>query len=80
MEQKLVSIYLDVSGMLGKHGIQKKQRKFENPQSKDTNWYGFVEEHLQAYLKDGWIIKSMTAFGGAGSYTVAGWIVVLLEK
>ena len=47
-----------------------------------------VREHLEKYLTDGWIIKSIVSVGagtGAGGESrdyayIAGWLAVLLEK
>jgi len=38
--------------------------------------HGVVEEHLQEYLDDGWVIRSVT---GYGEY-YGGWVIVTLEK
>ena len=43
--------------------------------------HGVTEEHLAAYLTDGWRVVSVTAAGGTD--TINGlntWVVVVLEK
>jgi hypothetical protein len=38
--------------------------------------HGAVEEHLQRYLDDGWVIGSVAGLGGY----YGGWVIVSLEK
>jgi hypothetical protein len=38
--------------------------------------HGEVEEHLQRYLDDGWVIGSVAGLGGY----YGGWVIVALEK
>jgi hypothetical protein len=57
---------------------------------KNSLRYGEVKEHLDDYLKDGWVVKMMVPVGsghGAGAGEVdgletgtCGWLSVLLEK
>jgi hypothetical protein len=69
--QKLVTIYLDNSSYAnGKMLVGSYAEK-----------HGFVEEHLQSYLSDGWRIQSISGFGGnSDSITARGWFAVVLEK
>jgi hypothetical protein len=42
-----------------------------------------LSEHLGDYLEDGWRIVEFKTLGGSsggGSATIAGWIVVLIER
>ena len=42
---------------------------------------GQVEEHLEQYLADGWVIETVTALGGCASESGAqGWVVAVLKK
>ncbi len=70
-KQKLVTIYLDNSAyakgkvIVGSYGDK----------------HGFIEEHLEAYLSDGWRVAAIHGFGGnSDALNVRGWITVLLEK
>ena len=38
--------------------------------------HGAVEEHLQRYLDDGWVIASVAGLGGYSG----GWVIVSLKK
>lgn len=71
MKQKLVTIYLDsMAYAKGKMLVGSFAEK-----------HGFVEEHLQSYLDDGWRIGSVSGFGGnSDSVTARGWFAVILEK
>ena len=69
MMQKLVTIHLT------NYAYAKGELK-----RKGEETHGFVEEHLQEYLNDGWVINSVTGLGGGTEYTVSGWVIVLLEK
>jgi hypothetical protein len=43
--------------------------------------HGAVEEHLDAYLSDGWRVQSVAAAGGTDSINgLNTWVVVVLEK
>ena len=70
-KQKLVTIYLDNSAyakgkvLVGSFGDK----------------HGFIEEHLESYLSDGWRVAAIHGFGGnSDALSVRGWITVLLEK
>jgi hypothetical protein len=69
--QKLVTIYLDnIAYARGKTLVGSFADK-----------HGLVEEHLAAFLAEGWKIAKIDAFGGGSeSLAVRGWIVVLLER
>lgn len=67
--QKLVTIYLDNTT----YGTPKSPSAYSEK-------HGFVEEHLQEYLADGWQVRSMFGFGGADGYCTRGWVAVVLEK
>ena len=71
--QKLVTIYLDSKVYLDK-AIEMKKAKEPSP----GNWHGYVDEHLQPYLDEGWVIKSFS--GVAPGHGGGGWLAVLLEK
>jgi len=64
--QKLLTIYIDRHSYFGK--------KFARGHYADK--HGFVEEHLEDYLKDGWKISSHFGFG----QQEGGWITVVIEK
>lgn len=70
--QKLVTIYLDREGY-----------RIPGKRSPEQS-HGVVAEHLDNYLSQGWLIKSIVGAGGGGGDTVAGfgcgWLAVLLEK
>jgi hypothetical protein len=71
MKQKLVTIYLD--------NMAYAQGKVLMSSFSDR--HGLVEEHLQAYMDDGWRIGSIAGFGGsADSIAARGWFAVVLEK
>ena len=68
--QKLVTIFLDDAAY--------NEGKFF---AKNTKEHGFVEEHLDHYLSEGWTINDLHGFGGSGgSFDTRGWITVALEK
>ena len=68
--QKLVTIYLD-------NMFYAKSKMILGFGEK----HGLVEEHLRAYLAEGWQIASMTTMGGtAEGISIRGWLIVLLEK
>jgi hypothetical protein len=70
MKQKLVTIYLDNMAYAKGKAVGSFADK-----------HGLVEEHLQAYLDDGWRIGSVSGFGGnSGPISARGWFVVVLEK
>jgi hypothetical protein len=71
VKQKLVTIYLEnMAYAKGKMLVGSFADK-----------HGFVEEHLQSYLDDGWRIGSVSGFGGnAESVAARGWLAVVLEK
>ena len=49
----------------------------DSERSKDSQ----VREHLQDYLSEGWIIKSISGFGGhSEKFHVRGWFAVVIEK
>jgi len=69
--QKLVTIYLDSSAYMegkwikGTHGDK----------------HGFVEEHLQDDLSQGWRVVSLFGMGGAADGVNArGWVAAVLEQ
>jgi hypothetical protein len=68
--QKLVTIYLDNSAYMGDKWIK----------GSHADKHGFVEEHLQDDLKEGWRIASLFGFGGAEGMSARGWLAVVLEK
>ena len=71
MKQKLVTIYLD------NMAYAKGKTLFASFADK----HGLVEEHLQAYLDEGWRVGSISGFGGNSDGTSArGWFAVVLEK
>ncbi len=71
MKQKLVTVYVDnMAYGKGKLLVGSFAEK-----------HGFVEEHLQSYLDDGWRIASVSGFGGnSDSVSARGWFAVVLEK
>ena len=71
MKQKLVTVYLEnLAYAKGKVIIGSFADK-----------HGFVEEHLQSYLHEGWRIGSISGFGGnSDSVAARGWFAVVLEK
>ena len=66
MKQKLVTFFLhdNTKGVYG--------------DPKDNKLFG-VSEHLEGYLKEGWIVKNVKTMGGAGG-SMSGWVIVVLEK
>jgi hypothetical protein len=69
--QKVVTVYLDNGAYKQDHMIV----------THFADKHGLVEEHLGAYLQDGWTVKSITGFGGnSESLAVRGWLAVVLEK
>lgn len=70
MMHRLITIYLDSHAymegkwMKGSHGDK----------------HGCVEEHLREELAEGWRIKQVFGFGGAGDVNARGWITVVLER
>lgn len=69
--QKLVTIYLDNTAY-GKGKVIV---------GSFADKHGFVEEHLQQDISEGWKISSVSGLGGGSDgLAVRGWIVVLLEK
>jgi hypothetical protein len=71
MKQKFVTIYLDNMA----YG------KAKMIVGSFADKHGLVEEHLQAYLDDGWRIGSVSGFGGnSESISARGWFAVVLEK
>ena len=69
--QKLVTIYLD-------NGNYGKGKAFVGSYG---DKHGLIEEHLSAFLTQGWRVVSMHGFGGnSDSLCVRGWLAVLLEK
>ena len=72
MKQKLVTIYLD------NMAYAKGKTIFG---SSLADKHGLVEEHLQAFLDEGWRIASVSGFGGSSDGTSArSWLAVVLEK
>jgi len=71
MMQKFVTIYVDNTAYAG-------GKMFVGS---FADKHGFVEEHLQSYLSDGWRIQSISGFGGnSDSISARGWFGVVLEK
>ena len=75
--QKLISVYLDSLNF-------RDDRKESWHQRRGDVIHGLCEEHLDEYLKDGWMVKSISSFGGHGESSaydgVRGFVMVLLEK
>ncbi len=67
--QKLVTVYLDNTA----YGKPKAPMSYAEK-------HGFVEEHLQDYLTDGWNVRSLFGLGGTDGYCSRGWVTVVLEK
>ena len=67
--QKLVTVYLDNTA----YGKPKDPMIYADK-------HGFVEEHLQDYLTDGWNVRSLFGLGGTDGYCSRGWVTVVLEK
>jgi hypothetical protein len=68
--QKLVTIYLDNHAYMDDKWIK----------TSHADKHGFIEEHLQAELQDGWKIINLFGFGGAEDLNAHGWLAVVLEK
>ncbi len=68
--QKLVTVYLDNHSYMGDKWIK----------GSHADKHGFVEEHLQEFLSDGWVVQSVFGFGGVDGIGARGWLTVLLEK
>ena len=69
MRHKIVTFFLhdQFDKLKGNYGDPKGGRLFG------------VVEHLDDYLKDGWLVKDVKTMGGAGG-TLSGWVIVLLER
>jgi hypothetical protein len=71
MKQKLVTIYVD--NMAYANG-----KMMVGSFAEERGW---VEEHLESYLADGWHIGAIPGFGGnSESDSARGWFSVVLEK
>jgi hypothetical protein len=70
MKQKLVTIYLD-------NMVYAKSKMLVGS---FADKHGFVEEHLQTYLEDGWRVTSVSGIGGSRDLAARGWFAVILEK
>lgn len=68
--QKLVTIYLDTHSYMDGKWLK----------GSHDDKHGFVEEHLQDHLADGWRVASLVCFGGADGLNARGWLGVVLEK
>jgi hypothetical protein len=70
MKQKLVTVYLDNMAYAKGRSV-----------GSFADQHGLVEEHLQAYLDEGWRIASVSGFGGNSDPVLArGWFAIVLEK
>lgn len=67
--QKLVTVYLDNTG----YGKPKAPGSYAAK-------HGFVEEHLQEYMSEGWRVHSLFGLGGSSGVVCQGWVAVVLEK
>ena len=67
--QKLVTVYLDNTA----YGKPKVVGCYAEK-------HGFVEEHLQEYLTEGWRVRSLFGLGGTSAPCCQGWVTVVLEK
>jgi hypothetical protein len=68
--QKLVTIYLT--------NEEHSAGRFFEPNAK---LHGFVEQHLERELAQGWTVQSVTGLGGLNEFGIAkGWLAVVLEK
>ncbi len=69
MKQKLVTVFLHdkFDAARGSYGDPKASPCFG------------IGEHLENYLKEGWLVKNLQTLGGAGG-CMSGWVVALLEK
>ena len=65
--EKLVSVYLDVTGYDRKSGIRLSNADLHNR----------VQEHLNEYLSQGWTVKKLSCLPGSDS---GGWVIAVLEK
>ena len=68
--QKLVTIYLDAHAYMDGKWVK----------GTHADKHGFVEQHLQDELADGWKVVSLFGFGGAEGIHARGWLAVVLEK
>jgi hypothetical protein len=69
--QKLVTIYVDNHAYMGDKWIK----------GSYADKHGYVEDHLAAYLDDGWKIVSLAGIGGGSDGPGArGWFAAVLEK
>jgi hypothetical protein len=69
--QKLVTIYVDNHAYMGDKRIKVSY----------ADKHGYVEDHLAAYLDDGWKIVSLAGIGGGSDGPGArGWFAAVLEK
>jgi hypothetical protein len=68
--QKLVTVYLDGHAYMDDKWVK----------ATHADKHGFVEEHLQDDLSDGWKIVSLFGFGSASGMDARGWLAVVLEK
>jgi hypothetical protein len=69
--QKLVTVYLDNHSYMGEKWLK----------GSHADRHGFIEEHLNEDLSDGWKITSLFGLGGANEGMGArGWLAVVLEK
>ena len=68
MKQKLVTVFL--------HDRVDGKKAYGDPAG---NPLFAVSEHLESYLKEGWLVKNVQTMGAAGGH-LSGWIVALLEK
>lgn len=69
--QKLVTIYVDNFAYQGDKWIKTSQ----------SDKHGLVEEHLAAYLDDGWKVISLAGMGGGSDGSGArGWFAAVIEK
>jgi len=73
--QKLVTVYLDSYSYAKKRNI-----KMDNGSLPEA--HGLVEEHLEEYLRNDWVITAIHGLGSRGStaYATTGWLAVVLEK
>ncbi len=67
--QKLVTVYLDKTA----YGLPNNLGGYGDK-------HGFVEEHLQEYLTEGWHVRSLFGLAGSSNDSRQGWVAVVLEK